>query len=89
VLATIEPEKLIGFVRVLLHRIWSEMAFKPTVGFTVMLKTIGKPLQLLDTGVTVKRAVMGILLKFVEVNEMLLPDPEAPIPMPELSLVQL
>ena len=88
-LATIEPEKLIGFVSVLLQRIWSVMAFKPTVGFTVILKTMGKPLQLLDTGVTVKRAVMGILLTFVEVNTIVLPVPEAPIPMPVLSLVQL
>jgi hypothetical protein len=50
---------------------------------------MGIPLQVLETGVTVNRATIGILLIFVAVNTILLPDPDAATPIPVLSLVQL
>ena len=47
-----------------------------------MLKAVGIPLQVLEEGVTVKDAMMGMLLVLFEVKMRLLADPVAPIPIP-------
>ncbi len=58
------------------------------IGFTVISKLTGKPLQAFEVGVTVKRAVTGILDRVVAVNAGILPIPEnVPIPMVLLLVV--
>jgi hypothetical protein len=52
-----------------------------------MLKLVGIPLQLLETGVTSILAVMGILLPLVSVKLLILPTPLAANPMDGLELV--
>ena len=54
-----------------------------------MLKLVGVPLQLLETGVTSILAVMGILLPLIRVKLLILPTPLAANPMDELVFVQL
>jgi len=54
-----------------------------------MLKLIGSPLQLLETGVTSIFAVMGILVPLVKVKLLILPTPLAANPMDVLVFVQL
>ena len=59
------------------------------VGFTVMVKVRGVPLQLFDTGVTVIVATTGVLLVLVAVNVPILPVPLAARPIEVLLFVQL
>ena len=59
------------------------------VGFTVMVKVRGVPLQLSDTGVTVIVATTGVLLVLVAVNVPILPVPLAARPIEVLLFVQL
>jgi hypothetical protein len=54
-----------------------------------MLKAVGIPLQVLEEGVTVKDAMMGMLLVLFEVKMRLLADPVAPIPIPVFVFDQL
>ena len=63
------------------------------VGFTVMVKVIGIPLQvtppLVKAGVTVMVAVTGAVVAFVAVKLAILPEPFAANPMDVVLLVQL
>ena len=52
-----------------------------------MLKLVGVPLQLLETGVTIILAVMRILLLLVRVKLLIFPTPLAAKPMDGLVLV--
>jgi hypothetical protein len=61
-------------------------------GFTVIVKVIGVPLQLLvlvNIGVTVTVAITGAFPALVAVNEGILPVPEAANPMDVVELLQL
>ena len=64
------------------------MELTEAVGRTVMLKLVGIPLQLFDTGTTVMLAVMGKLLLLVRVNPLILPAPLLAKPIDGLLLVQ-
>lgn len=69
------------------------MALTTGVGFTVMVNTIGVPVQLtppeVNTGVTVMLATTGALVVLVAVKLAILPVPDAASPMLVLLLVQL
>ena len=52
VLFTGDPEKVTGVVVPLAHSFWSMILFTKGIGFTVMEKDFGAPLQVLETGVT-------------------------------------
>jgi hypothetical protein len=84
-----EPEKLIGELKI------PEQMFEfPTtpivgVGFTYILKATGVPWQLFEMGVTTKLAVIGKGDKLVVVKAAILPVPENPIPIKLFSFVQL
>ena len=58
------------------------------VGFIVMVKLIGIPLQLLENGVTVICAVIGILKLLVAEKAAIFPTPLAGKPIPVLLFVQ-
>ena len=64
------------------------MELTEAVGRTVMLKLVGIPLQLFDTGTTMMLAVMGKLLLLVRVNPLILPAPLLDKPIDGLLLVQ-
>lgn len=89
VFATGEPVNAMLFVRVPLHRTWSGMGFTATEGFTKTLKTVGKPEQLFEIGVTVNLPEIGTGLALVDVKAKLLPEPLAGAPIAALSLVQV
>ena len=80
-------------VDVLLHTTWLATAFIVAVGFTVMVKVIGVPLQvtppLVKAGVTVMVAVTGAVVALVAVKLAILPVPLAARPMDGVLLVQL
>lgn len=71
-----------------LHNIWSFTAPTVGVGFTVMLKVLGVPVQLLAVGVTMMFEVMGVVPLLVAVKDVMLPFPLAPKPIFTLSFVQ-
>ena len=77
---------MIGVVTVLAHNNWSVTAFTDGVGFTVIVKLLGVPLQLNVSagskiwGVTVIMAVTGDAVVFVAVNDGKLPEPKAARP---------
>ena len=73
----------------LLQKAWLAGNVTVGVGLTVMVKLCVAPLQLLATGVTVMVATIGALVLLVAVNEAILPEPLAPIPMAGCELVQL
>ena len=80
-------------VDVLLHTTWLATALMVAVGFTVMVKVIGVPLQvtppLVKAGVTVMVAVTGAVVALVAVKPAILPEPFAANPMDVVLLVQL
>ena len=63
------------------------------VGYTMMLKLIGNPVQVTPAfafvGVTVMIAVTGLLVGLIPMNGGMVPVPEAGSPMEVLLLVQL
>ena len=59
------------------------------IGFTVMVKVAGAPVQLLVFGITVMRPLMGAAVALVAVNEGRLPVPLPLRPMAILPFVQL
>ena len=84
-----DPLKLTGKVKVLAHRIWLSIGVMNGVGLIVIVKLIGKPLQLLEKGVTVICAVIGMLKLLVAENAAILPTPLAGKPIPVLLFVHL
>jgi hypothetical protein len=82
-----EPTKVTACTCSLLHIDWSGTAFTDGIGFTVIVKRLEVPEQLLETGVTRILAVMGILLPLVRVKLLTLPTPLAANPMDGLELV--
>ena len=80
--------KTIGWVEINPHCTISGIELTVGIGFTVISKLTGKPLHAFVVGVTVKRAVTGILDTVVAVNEGILPIPvDAPIPMVLLLVI--
>ena len=79
------PVKVTAVVADPLQRTWLATAFTVGVGFTVIVKLIGVPLQLTPplvyTGVTVIVAVTGAFVVLVAVKAGILPDPLAASPM--------
>jgi hypothetical protein len=87
--APLKLTKLLGAPE---HTVWFEGATTVGVGFTVMVKFCGVPLQvtpLVYDGVTVMVAVMGVVPALVAVKLGMLPDPLAPKPIPVLLFDQL
>lgn len=81
-------------VEVLLQTTWLLIAFTEGVGFTVMVKVIGVPEQvvppLVYIGVTVKVAEIGAFVEFVAMNDGMFPVPLADArPIAVLLFVQL
>lgn len=58
------------------------------VGFTVILKLVGVPLQLLAVGVTETVEIIGEVVEFMALNEAIFPVPFAANPVFELLFVQ-
>jgi hypothetical protein len=58
-------------------------------GFMVIVKLLGVPEQLLETGVTTRFAVIGILLPLVRVKLVILPTPLVANPMDGVVFIQL
>ena len=79
---------------VLMHSVGvEEAALTVLVGFTVMVKLCGEPLQEtlfgLFNGVTVIVALVDVVPEFLAVNAAMFPDPLAANPIPGLLLVQV
>ena len=75
------------------HKAWLDGAFTVGLGFTVMIKFCGVPLQvapaLVYDGVTVIVAVIAVVPALVAVKLGMLPDPLAPKPIAVLLFDQL
>ena len=72
------------------HSVWLAIAFTDGVGFTVMVKLTGPPVQADgDDGVTVMVAVIGAAVVLVATKLGILPVPDAANPMAVLLFVQL
>ena len=90
-----ELVKVTAVVAAPLHNIWlpGSGGFTTGVGFTVIVKVIGAPVQLtpplVNVGVTVIVAVTGLLVGFNAMKLAILPMPAEPRPMLVLLLVQL
>lgn len=87
------PLNVTGAVGDPTHTAWSAGWFTLGVGFTVMVKLIGVPTQLVpilvNVGVTVIVAVTGALVTFVAINDRISSTPDAPNPMDGVLLVQV
>jgi hypothetical protein len=65
------------------------MAVSCGIGFTRIENNCGVPEQLLDTGVTVMSALIGMLALLVDVKEAISPVPDDANPTAGLVLIQL
>ena len=87
------PLNVTGAVAAPAHTAWLAGWFTFGVGFTVMVKVMDGPTQLVpplvNVGATVMVAVTGALVALVAVNDRILPEPDAPKPMVVLLFVQL
>ena len=81
--------KLITAVGVPLHNTWLATGFTMGLGFTVIVKLMGVPVQPAAPGVTVMVATNGPLVALVVTNGCISPVPEAARPMAVLLFVQL
>ncbi len=81
--------KVTAAVAAPLHNVWLATAFTVAVGFTVIVKVIGVPVQLVEAGVAVIVAVIGAVPVLVAVKPGILPVPLAGNPIAGLELVQL
>ena len=81
--------KLITAVGEPLHNTWLATGFTIGIGFTVIVKVIGVPVQPAALGVTVMVATIGPMVVLVVTNGSISPVPLAARPMPVLLLVQL
>ena len=90
---TTAPLKLTKLLEDPEHKVWADGAFTVGVGFTVMVKFCGVPVQvapaLVYDGVTVMVAVMAVVPALVAVKLGMLPLPLAPRPMAVLLFDQL
>lgn len=88
-----DPVKFTAAADVLLHSTWLATAFTVGVGFTVIIKVIGVPVQLTPAlvyvGITVTVALIGAIVVFVAMKPGILPDPFNPNPIAVLLLLQL
>ena len=88
--APLKLTKLLGAPE---HKVWFDGATTVGVGFTVMVKFCGVPLQvtpaLVYDGVTVMVAVIGVVPALIAVKLGMLPDPLAPKPIAVLLFDQL
>jgi hypothetical protein len=85
--------KAIAVVDEPLHKTWLAIAFTVAVGFTVILKVVGRPVQLtpllVNVGVTVIVATTGVVVTLVATKVGILPVPLAAMPMDGALFVQL
>ena len=82
--------KFIALVDEPLHNTWLATVFTIAIGFTVMVKLIGTPVQpLVVVGVTVMVAVVALVKLFAVVNDGILPLPLAAKPIEGLLLTQV
>ena len=82
------PVNCVTVVEEPLHQFWFVIPLAMGVGFTVMVKLVGVPVQALAVGVTVMVATIGEFPVLVAVNGCMSPKPLAAIPMAGLSFVQ-
>lgn len=85
--ATVDPPNKTGEVIKLVHNAWSTKGSTLGEGFTSMENDTGNPKQVLDSGVTMKLATTGTLLKLLIVKAAILPVPVAGKPMFVLSFI--
>ena len=71
-----------------LHKVWFGTLSTVAVGFTVIVKVFGVPVQPLAVGVTVTVAVTGAVPVLVAVNAPMLPLPEPARPIDVVLFVQ-
>lgn len=83
------PVKVTAAVDAPRHSVWLATAFTVGVGFTVIVKLCGVPVQVAAVGVTVIVAVCTVVPVLVAVKLGILPVPPAASPMLVLLLVQL
>ncbi len=83
------PLKFTAATVPLLQTAWSAGSATVGVGFTVIVKALEVPAQLLAVGVTVMVATWFVMPVLIAVKEAISPVPEAASPMEVLSLVQL
>lgn len=86
---TIEPESIMALLLYPEQNVAEGTGFTTGVGLTIILNSRGVPSQLFEIGVTFKEAVMGIPEELVVIKVPILPEPVNPIPINELSFVQL
>ena len=84
--------KMTDVVAALLQTTWLAGWFTCAVGFTVIVKVLDGPLQLVPplakVGVTVMVATTGAVPVLIAVNEAILPVPDPGSPIAGVSLVQ-
>ena len=81
--------KLTAFTIALLQTVMSAGTVTDGVGLTVILKVCGVPGHPFAVGVTVTTAVAAVFPLLVAVNETMLPEPDAAMPMELFVLLQL
>ena len=82
--------KVIALVDEPLHNTWLATVFTVAIGFTVMVKLIGTPVQpFVVVGVTVMVAVIAFVKLFAVVKDGILPLPLAAKPMEGLLFTQV
>ena len=89
VLGIVEPVKIIGSVVRFVHNSCEGTGDTIGLGRMFMEKLMGVPEQLLETGVTVIKPVMGILYRFVALKAGMEPLPNNGKPISVLVFVQL
>ena len=89
VLGIVEPVKIIGSVKRFVHNSCERTGDTVGLGRMFMEKLMGVPEQLLETGVTVIKPVMGILYRFVALKAGMEPLPNNGKPISVLVFVQL
>lgn len=89
VLGIVEPVKIIGSVKRFVHNSCERTGDTVGLGRMFMEKLMGVPEQLLETGVTVIKPVIGILYRFVALKAGMEPLPDNGKPTSVLVFVQL
>ena len=89
----ITPVNVTGAVEAPLHTVWPATPFTFAVGFTVIVKLTGVPVQLIpplvNVGVTVIVDVTGAAVLLIAVKDGILPTPSGPCPICAPVCVQL
>lgn len=84
---TVEPLNNMGEVTKFVHNAWSNTGSTCGDGLISMENEMGNPKQVFDSGVTLKLATTGTLLKLLRVKAAILPVPVTGKPIFVLSFV--